>query len=161
MDSKGKAVHPVHKSWDMVVNIMIGIRLAIGRVMVEANRDLCPADYTMKEKLTIVLPHTPVGKAPTDDVRFVDYAPMVFRKLRELWGVPADEYMSSIGPQQILRSDWRGDTRGREHYHGNIIDADGTLFRGKIGFVFLLLVRWEVHGEDDFPHRTSLLPAHP
>ena len=86
---------------------------------------------------------------------------MVFRKLRELWGVPADEYMSSIGPQQILRSDWRGDARGREHHHGNTLDADGTVFRGEIGLVFLLLVRWEVHGEDDFPHRASLLPAHP
>ena len=28
---------------------------------------------------------------------------MVFRKLREVWGIPAEEYMSSIGPQQILR----------------------------------------------------------
>ena len=30
---------------------------------------------------------------------------MVFRKLREVWGVSAEDYMLSVGPQQILRSD--------------------------------------------------------
>lgn len=87
---------------------MVGIRMAIGRVMMEPNRPLCSADYTMKEKMTIV----PTGRQPgissttskLENVRFVDYAPMVFRKLRELWGVSAEEYMSSIGPQQILRN---------------------------------------------------------
>ena len=29
---------------------------------------------------------------------------MVFRKLREHWGISAEEYMLSVGPQQILRS---------------------------------------------------------
>lgn len=40
----------------MVVNIMMGIRMAVGRVMMEPNRPLCPNDYTMKEKMTIVSP---------------------------------------------------------------------------------------------------------
>ena len=97
----------------MVVNIMMGIRMAVGRVMMEPNRPLCPNDYTMKEKMTIVSP-----KHDNDDskvtlifllsiflqtCRFVDYAPMVFRKLREHWGIGAEEYMLSVGPQQILR----------------------------------------------------------
>lgn len=105
--SKGNAVHPIHHSWDMVVNIMLGIRMAIGRVMVGANRDLAPGDYTVKEKFTVVLPRPPTEKGAKEDLRFVDYAPMVFRKLRELWGVSAEEYMSSIGPQQILRGGQR------------------------------------------------------
>ena len=29
---------------------------------------------------------------------------MVFRKLREVWGISAEEYMLSVGPQQILRT---------------------------------------------------------
>ena len=35
---------------------MMGIRMAVGRVMMEPNRPLCPNDYTMKEKMTIVSP---------------------------------------------------------------------------------------------------------
>lgn len=53
-ESKGVAVHFTQKSWDMVVNVMMGIRMAVGRVMMEPNRPLCPNDYTMKEKMTIV-----------------------------------------------------------------------------------------------------------
>lgn len=34
----------------------MGIRMAVGRVMMEPNRPLCPNDYTMKEKMTIVSP---------------------------------------------------------------------------------------------------------
>ena len=50
------AVHFTQKNWDMVVNIMMGIRMAVGRVMMEPNRPLCPNDYVMKEKMTIVSP---------------------------------------------------------------------------------------------------------
>lgn len=55
-ESKGVAVHFTQKSWNMVVNVMMGIRMAVGRVMMEPNRPLCPNDYTMKEKMTIVSP---------------------------------------------------------------------------------------------------------
>ena len=55
-DNKGLAVHFTHESWNMVLNIMMGIRYAIGRVMMEPDRPLCSNDYTMKEKMTIV-PH--------------------------------------------------------------------------------------------------------
>lgn len=110
-ESKGVAVHFTQKSWDMVVNVMMGIRMAVGRVMMEPNRPLCPNDYTMKEKMTIVSQKNDndINKVVVvlllhlQTCRFVDYAPMVFRKLRENWGISAEEYMLSVGPQQILR----------------------------------------------------------
>ena len=103
-DNKGLAVHFTHESWNMVLNIMMGIRYAIGRVMMEPDRPLCSNDYTMKEKMTIVPHKLSSVTSGGSSCRFVDYAPMVFRKLREVWGIPAEEYMSSIGPQQILRN---------------------------------------------------------
>lgn len=35
-------------------------------------------------------------------VRFIDYAPVVFRKLREVAGVSSAEYLRSVGPEQLV-----------------------------------------------------------
>ena len=82
---------------------MMGIRMAVGRVMSEPSRPIGPQDMTMREKMTIVPPNGLKTKE-TDVCRFVDYAPMVFRKLREEWNISAEDYMLSVGPQQILRN---------------------------------------------------------
>lgn len=103
-DAKGMAVHFTHRNWELVVNIMMGIRKAVGQVMMEPNRPLCQNDYTMKEKMTIVNRGASEQSGKQDICRFIDYAPMVFRKLREVWGISAEEYMLSVGPQQILRT---------------------------------------------------------
>ena len=58
----------------------------------------------MKEKMTIVNRGASEQSGKQDICRFIDYAPMVFRKLREVWGISAEEYMLSVGPQQILRT---------------------------------------------------------
>lgn len=55
--SKGLAVHFAHDSWDLVLNIMMGIRMAVGRVMSEPSRPIGPQDMTMREKMTIVPPN--------------------------------------------------------------------------------------------------------
>ena len=98
-------VHFTHEKWDLVVNIMMGIRKAVGQVMMEPNRPLCQNDYAVKEKMTIVNRVAAEQGSQQNICRFIDYAPMVFRKLREVWGVSAEDYMLSVGPQQILRSD--------------------------------------------------------
>ena len=92
-DAKGMAVHFTHRNWELV-----------GQVMMEPNRPLCQNDYTMKEKMTIVNRGASEQSGKQDICRFIDYAPMVFRKLREVWGISAEEYMLSVGPQQILRT---------------------------------------------------------
>ena len=100
-----EAVHFTHQNWELVVNIMMGIRKAVGQVMMEPNRPLCQNDYAVKEKMTIVNRVAAEQGSQQNICRFIDYAPMVFRKLREVWGVSAEDYMLSVGPQQILRSD--------------------------------------------------------
>ena len=39
------------------MNIMMGIRMAVGRVMSEPSRPIGPQDMTMREKMTIVPPN--------------------------------------------------------------------------------------------------------
>ena len=163
-DAKGMAVHFTHQNWELVVNIMMGIRKAISNVMAEPNRPLCPDDYVMKEKMTLAAPKSSPagasaegGKLTPSSCRFVDYAPMVFRKLREIWGIPTEEYMLSVGPQQILRRREER-VRGRQYHAGLADDALGAVFGGQVGLLLLLLGRREVYGEDHLPHGASFLP---
>lgn len=107
--SKGFAVHFGHPSWNMVLNMMVGIRLAGGRISNEPRRAVEAYDFIMKEKISI-LPRSEREANDGDNgrparnfaVRFVDYAPMVFRKIRELFGINSEEYLQSIGPEQLV-----------------------------------------------------------
>ncbi|KYK67601.1 phosphatidylinositol-4-phosphate 5-kinase, partial [Toxoplasma gondii TgCatPRC2] len=85
---------------------MVGIRLAAGRASSEPQRAIERYDFVMKEKFSI-LPNTGMVKSISDRrslfaVRFVDYAPMVFRRLRERFHISSETYVRSVGPEQLL-----------------------------------------------------------
>ena len=104
---KGLAVHFGHENWNMVLSMMIGIRLAVGRASFEINRPLSAVDFAVKDKFSIVpqLSNFLDSKisSKVQVTRFIDYAPLVFRKLREeISGISEAEYMRSVGPEQLL-----------------------------------------------------------
>lgn len=102
--SKGLSVHFGHESWNTVLSMMIGIRMSVARSKHEMHRELQPADFVIQEKFTI----TPrLASGPDSDgkqwmTRFVDYAPLVFQKIRSSFGINEDEYLRSSGPEQLL-----------------------------------------------------------
>lgn len=103
---KGLAVHFGHENWNMVVSMMIGIRMAVGRSKHEMARELQPVDFCMKEKFSIVprisniLDNTSSRRVTM--TRFIDYAPMVFQRIRASFGINHDDYLRSLGPEQLL-----------------------------------------------------------
>eukprot|EP00931_Biecheleriopsis_adriatica_P059446 TRINITY_DN35567_c0_g2_i1.p1 TRINITY_DN35567_c0_g2~~TRINITY_DN35567_c0_g2_i1.p1 ORF type:complete len:894 (+),score=178.44 TRINITY_DN35567_c0_g2_i1:242-2683(+) len=103
---KGLAVHFGHENWNLVLSMMIGIRMGLGRTANEPLRELQPVDYGMKEKFSI-LPRlanifdSEVSKS-IQITRFIDYAPMVFQRIRSSFGILDDEYVRSVGPEQLL-----------------------------------------------------------
>lgn len=104
---KGLAVHFGHENWNMVLSMMIGIRLAVGRASFEINRPLTSVDFDVKDKFSIVPQMTNFLDSKVSSkvkvTRFIDYAPLVFRKLREeLAGITEEDYMRSVGPEQLL-----------------------------------------------------------
>jgi 1-phosphatidylinositol-4-phosphate 5-kinase len=104
---KGLAVHFGHESWNMVLNMMVGIRLAVGRASYEINRPVQSIDFDVKDKFSIVPQLTNFLDAQVSEkvtvTRFIDYAPFVFRKLRtEISGISDEEYLRSVGPEQLL-----------------------------------------------------------
>merc|ERR1719188_2740102 len=86
--------------------MMIGIRMAVGRSRIEAGRELQPVDFVMKEKFSIIprianIFDSAVSKRVTM-TRFMDYAPMVFQRIRSRFGIHHDDYLRSVGPEQLL-----------------------------------------------------------
>ncbi|CAK0830353.1 unnamed protein product, partial [Prorocentrum cordatum] len=103
---KGLAVHFGHENWNMVVSMMIGIRLSIGRARGERRREMQPVDFSMKEKFTIAPRYANIFDSTASPraikYRFIDYAPMVFQRIRLSFGIDTDEYLHSVGPEQLL-----------------------------------------------------------
>jgi len=103
---KGLAVHFGHENWNMVLSMMVGIRMSLGRTKGEIARELQPVDFIMKEKFTIIprianIFDSAVSKRVTL-TRFMDYAPLVFQRIRSSFGIVHDEYLRSVGPDQLL-----------------------------------------------------------
>ncbi|KAH7647847.1 hypothetical protein FG379_000474 [Cryptosporidium bovis] len=113
---KGYIVYIGHESWNNVLNMMIGMRLAIGRVYSEPNRQVADYDFIMKEKFFII-PRTSNSfhtkhnlmlqksndiRSYSKPVQFIDYSPMVFRKIREICKISPESYIRSVGPEQLL-----------------------------------------------------------
>jgi hypothetical protein len=51
--TKGYAIYFGHRSWNMVLNMMIGIRLAGKLVVAKPSRSIIPSDFTSKSKINI------------------------------------------------------------------------------------------------------------
>jgi 1-phosphatidylinositol-4-phosphate 5-kinase len=104
---KGMAVHFGHENWNMVLSMMIGIRLAVGRASFEINRPLTSVDFFVKDKFSIVPQLSNILDSKISSsikvTRFIDYAPLVFRKLREeISDISEADYTRSVGPEQLL-----------------------------------------------------------
>ncbi|KAH8739529.1 hypothetical protein FG386_001961 [Cryptosporidium ryanae] len=113
---KGYVVYIGHESWNNVLNMMVGMRLAIGRVYSEPNRQVADYDFIMKEKFFIIprtsnslhtkqnlmLQKSNDSRSYSKPVQFIDYNPMVFRKIREICKISPESYIRSVGPEQLL-----------------------------------------------------------
>ncbi|XP_054803956.1 phosphatidylinositol 4-phosphate 5-kinase 4-like [Prosopis cineraria] len=95
----GETISPGHKSYDLMLNLQLGIRHSVARPGPTSNFDLNPSAFDPKDKIWTRFPpegskHTPPhGSA---EFKWKDYCPIVFRTLRSLFKVDAAEYMLSI-----------------------------------------------------------------
>merc|ERR1719331_553191 len=69
-------------------------------------RPLEPADFRAKEKANVAprclnMLDSTVSKRVLA-TRFTDYAPLVFQKIRERFGISMDTYVRAIGPEQLI-----------------------------------------------------------
>eukprot|EP00276_Gloeochaete_wittrockiana_P003426 CAMPEP_0184652810 /NCGR_PEP_ID=MMETSP0308-20130426/10532_1 /TAXON_ID=38269 /ORGANISM="Gloeochaete witrockiana, Strain SAG 46.84" /LENGTH=875 /DNA_ID=CAMNT_0027087923 /DNA_START=212 /DNA_END=2839 /DNA_ORIENTATION=+ len=100
----GETVYKGHKSWDLMCNIQLGIRYSVGIIQAKANRNITDDDFT--QKVVQKFPSEGSAYTPahqTADFKFKDYAPMVWRHLREKFNIDAAEYMLAICGDDALR----------------------------------------------------------
>ena len=94
-----------HESFALIFMMLMGIRTSVGRFCAQAPdaRELAPTDFEQQWEGDFL----GKGSAETPahgncDFRFKDYAPLVFRQIRERFGIEAPDYMLSLTSECVL-----------------------------------------------------------
>ncbi|KAJ8442228.1 hypothetical protein Cgig2_005168 [Carnegiea gigantea] len=101
----GQPISRGHKNYELMLNLQLGIRHSVGKHALKS-RDLKASDFEPREKYWTRFPsegskHTPPHQSI--DFKWKDYCSMVFRHLRELFGIDPAEYMLAICGSDALR----------------------------------------------------------
>ena len=105
----GKTVYKGAPSYNLMLQLQLGIRWSVGRVTPLPPRELGAGDFTKGSPGAATKAVFPRGGSPTTppheshDFKWKDYCPMVFRRLREKFGIDAGEYMLSLCGDMALR----------------------------------------------------------
>ncbi|KAJ8565056.1 hypothetical protein K7X08_001516 [Anisodus acutangulus] len=105
MKKPGQPITKGHKNYDLVVSLQLGIRYSTQK-HASITRDLRNLDFDLNEKFWTRFPPegsklTPPHQVP--DFKWKDYCPVVFKNLRELFGIDPAEYMLAICGNDALR----------------------------------------------------------
>ncbi|CAK9156672.1 unnamed protein product [Ilex paraguariensis] len=106
MKRQGETISKGHRNYELMLNLQLGIRHAVGRPAPATSLDLRANAFDTKEKLWTRFPpegskHTPPHQSC--DFKWKDYCPLVFRTLRQLFKVDPADYMISICGNDALR----------------------------------------------------------
>ena len=101
---QGETIYKGHPSWNMMLNIKLGVSYSVGRIASEGNRELKQADFKTVFKQEFPPEGSPLTPGHSaENFKFKDHAPFAFRHLREHFGVDTQEYMVSICGEHSLR----------------------------------------------------------
>ena len=92
-----------HESFDMIFMMLMGMRTAVGKFANISTRELTAADFDQQWDGDF----RSGGSADTpahgnNDFRFREYAPLVFRQIRERFGVMTEDYLLSLTSEYVL-----------------------------------------------------------
>ena len=96
-----KTIHPAHENFNMVFNIMLGIKKSVDSTFDIPLLHATDKDFSLKCQYEIAPYRTESG----DNVKactFYDYAPQIFAQIRKSNGIKKKDYSKSLGPEQIL-----------------------------------------------------------
>ncbi|URD72482.1 PIPKc [Musa troglodytarum] len=102
---QGETIMKGHKNYDLMLNLQLGIRHAVGK-QGPSHSELKSSAFDPKEKVWTKFPpegskHTPPHQSC--EFRWKDYCPLVFRTLCRLFKVDAADYMMSLCGNDALR----------------------------------------------------------
>ncbi|KAI8368395.1 hypothetical protein EDC96DRAFT_441502 [Choanephora cucurbitarum] len=98
----GTRVAEGHRNYQLMYDMLTGIRIAVGRVSAKIRRELVDDDFTAAHKLVFDVTGNELTPGVKYDFKFKDYAPWVFRYLREQFHIDPADYMMSLTNKYIL-----------------------------------------------------------
>jgi len=91
-----------HKSYFLVFGMLTGIKTCVIEAERKAPKELSQSDFSYCEKLKIDSTGKILGDNEKYDFEFKDYAPNVFKKIREFSNIKCSDYIKSISDKFML-----------------------------------------------------------
>ncbi|ONK57275.1 uncharacterized protein A4U43_C10F18400 [Asparagus officinalis] len=102
----GETIIKGHRSYDLMLSLQLGIRYTVGKITPIQRREVRASDFGPRASFWMDFPKGGSQLTPShrsEDFKWKDYCPMVFRNLRELFKIDAADYMMSICGSAALR----------------------------------------------------------
>lgn len=93
-----------HRNYILMYDMLTGIRTSVSRCQAKPCRLLTPKDFYSSHKMAFDLTGNDETPSSRYDFKFKDYAPWVFRSLREQFTIDAADYLVSYS--YLLREKW-------------------------------------------------------
>ncbi|KOO31513.1 saicar synthase-like protein [Chrysochromulina tobinii] len=145
-----------HESFDLIFMMLLGIRTAISKFANEPQRELAPNEFDDKWDGDFLANGSADTPAHTQqDFRFRDFSPLVFRQIREHFGVTNEEYLLSLTSEYVLVEMFTNSKSGSFFYYSTdyrfILK---TCTKNEAAFLIKALPRYHGHL---MAHRYTLL----
>lgn len=98
----GTKVAEGHENFETAYNMLTGIRFCVSRCNAKVDRPLQLEDFREVRKQNFDVLGTELTPATKYDFKFKDYAPWVYRHLRDLFHIDSAEYLLSLTEKYIL-----------------------------------------------------------
>ncbi|CAI9097927.1 OLC1v1034451C1 [Oldenlandia corymbosa var. corymbosa] len=102
----GETIIKGHRSYDLMLSLQLGIRYTVGKITPIQRRDVRASDFGTRASFWMNFPKEGSQLTPrhqSEDFKWKDYCPMVFRNLREMFKIDTADYMMSICGNDALR----------------------------------------------------------
>ncbi|CAI2177055.1 1382_t:CDS:10 [Funneliformis geosporum] len=98
----GTRIGEDHVNYVLMYNMLTGIRVGVSRCNAKMHKDLIDADFKAAHKFSFDITGNELTPSAKYDFKFKDYAPSVFRSLREFFHIDAADYLVSLTSKYIL-----------------------------------------------------------
>ncbi|KAF7312141.1 Phosphatidylinositol phosphate kinase PIPK5 [Mycena indigotica] len=99
----GNIIGEDHVNYVLMYNMLTGIRIGVSRCQAKIKRPLTDEDYVARHKFSFDIVGNELTPSAKYDFKFKDYAPWVFRELREdLFHLDPADYLLSLTSKYIL-----------------------------------------------------------
>ena len=91
-----------HDNWNLMLHMIFGVRKSVRNCVYEEAFQIVEEDFDRKYCYDLVQQKT--EKSINTAYQFFDFSPRVFHQIRMLYGISSNDYLKSIGPENIIGS---------------------------------------------------------